>query len=120
YVEFGHRLKNRQQVWIVERFPIDVGIELDAAQPQAPDRVVDFAQRRRDIIERQAGNTGGEAVWILCDQRGELLIGDTGQLRTLPGRRHRLDRRQRQAQHLDVVVEPVQNAKARVQVDEGG
>src|SRR5437867_4735030 len=61
YVEFGHRLKNRQQVWIVERFPIDVGIELDASQPQAPDRVVDFAQRRRDIIERQAGNTGDAA-----------------------------------------------------------
>src|SRR5439155_7176173 len=43
-----------------------------------------------------------------------------GQLRALSRRRRRLDRWQRQAQHLDVVIEPIQNAKARVQVDEGG
>ena len=87
--------------------------------PRAPSvlhRAVDLGERGLDIVHRQRGDEGREAVRMLAAEGGQLVIGDARELRRAIGRRDQLERRIGKRNDLLQVVEFVERGEPRLDV----
>ena len=114
----GHGLEHRQEFRRGDRFAVHVREDLNAPCPELVHSAVRFPHRRVRIVERQRGDESGEALRVTRDELRHAVVRRAGELERLGGGPHDLERWRRQRQDLLVVLEPIHDAKALVEVVE--
>ena len=108
--------EDRVEAGIVQWHAADVGEELDAERAQLADRMVNLAQRRLDVTQRQGRREAREPVGEAPHQAGHLLVGAARHLGGGLRRVHLLERRDGEYEDLRVVAVPVHHPEAGVEV----
>ena len=104
----------------VERHPVYVAVHLDAPQAEIADGAVDFLKAGVEIVERQGGDGGGEAVGVLFDQFRHFIVGEAAQIHGDFGRGDGFHRGGRQREHLHVAFHAVHEPETGVEVEQCG
>src|SRR5438067_1875531 len=96
---------------------VSARVALHAERAVLIDRATHPGERRVGIVHRQRGDEAEEPI-VAPNELRQPVVGLFGELRRTIGTGDRLERRQRQADHLHVVAELVENLQARVDVDD--
>ena len=115
-----HLFVNGVQGLGVERHPVYVAVHLDAPQAEIADGAVDFLKAGVEIVERQGGDGGGEAVGVLFDQFRHFIVGEAAQIHGDFGRGDGFHRGGRQRKHLHVAFHAVHEPETGVEVEQCG
>ena len=111
-------LEHREEGGIVERPPVDVGMDLRAAGAELGRCPVDFLHRCVRVVHRQAQKKARKPVRVGAADRGHAVIGDPGEGGRPVGAAEDVDRRLRHRDHLLVVAELVEQPQPGVHVPE--
>ena len=113
-----HLLEDRPELGRAQRLAGDIGEHLDAARAEMRDRAVDLVEAGLDIVHRQRRDERRKAIRMAAADLGQRIVRHARQLRRLLGRCDQLERRIGEADHLAQVVELIEQAAPRIDIDQ--